>query len=59
MVHDNGNGFTGCELQILTETYGNHPKPTTAKITRSNTIVEIIHLIMVDMLRADNFTRLH
>ena len=59
MVHDNGNGITGCEFQSMTETYGNYPKPTTANITGSNTIMEIIHLTMIDMLRAANFNRLY
>ena len=59
MFHDNGTNFTGCQFQILLETYGIDTKPTSAKSRRTNKISEKIQSTMGEILRTANFTGLH
>ena len=55
VIHNNGNEFMGCEFQELLDSYGIEVKPTTVKNPTANAIVEQIHGILGEQLRATVF----
>ena len=55
MIHDRGGEFTGIEFHELLHSYGVKSIPTAVKKPRANSIVEIIHLTIGDILRTVEF----
>ena len=59
MFHGNGTEFKLSVFKIPLGTCGVELKPTAMKNPISNSIMEIIYLIMGDILRTDNFANLN
>ena len=55
MIYDNESEFTGFKFQEMCSGYGVKLQPTTVTNLRSNSVVEMIHLTMRDMIRATVF----
>ena len=55
-IYDQGSAFTSKDFQELLSSYGIVPSPTTIQNPQANSILERVHQVIGNMLRASNLT---
>ena len=55
-IYDQGSAFTSHEFQELLSSYGIVPSPTTVQNPQANSVLERIHQVIGNMIRASNLT---